>query len=294
MDLLISDVSNVSHLNPGISVAGPVIAKSSIISNKMTPATFENGITIEAWVRPANNVLNGPARIVTFSKDIYNRNFTLGQQFDVFDQRFRTSSNPGNGMNPSLSSPAGSISATPLLTHYVYTREPNGDAKIYIDGLMVKSGPIPGDLSNWNTSYEFALFNEITMDRPWKGEIYLVAIYSAVLYESDVRLNFDAGIFFGEKSIVTVAWDANTESDLAGYKIYYGKATGDYSHSIDVRLDESGRNSACGSSYDPFQAECCEYTLQLAPGTYYLGATAYDQEDNESDYSDELLVTMPR
>ena len=33
---------------------------------------------------------------------------------------------------------------------------------------------------------------------------------------------------------VGLAWDANTEPDLAGYKIYYGTASGDYSHSNDV------------------------------------------------------------
>ena len=33
---------------------------------------------------------------------------------------------------------------------------------------------------------------------------------------------------------VTLAWDANTEPDLAGYNIYYGTASGDYSDSIDV------------------------------------------------------------
>jgi hypothetical protein len=33
---------------------------------------------------------------------------------------------------------------------------------------------------------------------------------------------------------VDLAWDANTEPDLAGYKIHYGTASGDYSHSIDV------------------------------------------------------------
>ncbi len=33
---------------------------------------------------------------------------------------------------------------------------------------------------------------------------------------------------------VTLAWDANTEPDLAGYKIHYGTASADYTHSIDV------------------------------------------------------------
>ena len=73
---------------------------------------------------------------------------------------------------------------------------------------------------------------------------------------------------------VTLAWDANTEPDLAGYKIHYGTASHDYSHSIDV-------------------GDVTEYTLEdLDDGvTYYLAATAYDSENNESAYSMELVHT---
>jgi hypothetical protein len=73
---------------------------------------------------------------------------------------------------------------------------------------------------------------------------------------------------------VDLAWDANTEPDLAGYKIHYGTASGDYSHTIDV-------------------GNITTYTLTgLEEGvTYYLAATAYDDDDNESDYSDELVHT---
>jgi hypothetical protein len=50
------------------------------------------------------------------------------------------------------------------------------------------------------------------------------------------------------------------------------------------------RNPACGSPYDPFETDkCCEYTVDtvdtvdgLDPGTYYLTATAYDEDGNES------------
>ena len=75
---------------------------------------------------------------------------------------------------------------------------------------------------------------------------------------------------------VDLAWDANTEPDLAGYKIYWGTATRDYSNNVDV-----GNVTA--------------YTLTgLTEGvTYYLAATAYDSEDppNESDFSQELTHT---
>jgi fibronectin type 3 domain-containing protein len=73
---------------------------------------------------------------------------------------------------------------------------------------------------------------------------------------------------------VTLAWDANTEADLAGYKIYYGTASRDYSDSIDV-------------------GNTTQYTLaDLDDGvTYYLAATAYDAATNESAYSVELVHT---
>ena len=73
---------------------------------------------------------------------------------------------------------------------------------------------------------------------------------------------------------VDLAWDANTEPDLAGYRIHYGTASGDYSHSIDV-------------------GNTTQYTLaDLDDGvTYYLAATAYDVDNNESAYSVELVHT---
>ena len=75
---------------------------------------------------------------------------------------------------------------------------------------------------------------------------------------------------------VTVAWDANTESDLAGYIFFYGTSSGSYSNSIDV-----GNNT--------------EYTLTgLIEGTtYYFAVKAYDTSDNASDYSQELAYTVP-
>jgi fibronectin type 3 domain-containing protein len=73
---------------------------------------------------------------------------------------------------------------------------------------------------------------------------------------------------------VTLAWDANTEPDLAGYKIHYGTASGNYSVHLDV-------------------LNVTSYTVTgLTDGqTYYFAATAYDEAGNESGYSNEATYT---
>jgi len=71
---------------------------------------------------------------------------------------------------------------------------------------------------------------------------------------------------------VTLAWDANTETDLAGYKIYYGISSRSYSPAINV-------------------GKVTQYTIKgLNDNTiYYFAAKAYDNDKNESDYSVELV-----
>jgi hypothetical protein len=75
---------------------------------------------------------------------------------------------------------------------------------------------------------------------------------------------------------VDLAWDANTEPDLDGYKIYYGLASGNYGTPVDVGNVE-------------------QHTLTgLEEGkTYFLAATAYDLDGNESAFSDELVHNVP-
>ena len=74
---------------------------------------------------------------------------------------------------------------------------------------------------------------------------------------------------------VTLVWDENKETDLAGYIFYYGAASGDYSFSMDV-------------------GNTTQYTIQnLDQGvTYYFAVSAYDEGGNESDLSVELPHTI--
>lgn len=75
---------------------------------------------------------------------------------------------------------------------------------------------------------------------------------------------------------VTLAWDPNFEADVAGYKIYYGTESRDYIHVVDI-----SNHTSCTIS-------------GLVPGVvYYLAVTAYDVENNESGFSEEIAYEVP-
>src|SRR4051812_41290786 len=73
---------------------------------------------------------------------------------------------------------------------------------------------------------------------------------------------------------VTLAWDLNNESDLAGYKLYYGTTSRTYGPPINV-----GNKTT--------------YTLSgLATGTYYVAVTAYNTSGKESGFSAEVSKSL--
>lgn len=70
---------------------------------------------------------------------------------------------------------------------------------------------------------------------------------------------------------VTIGWDASTDSQVVGYKVSYGNASGNYQNTVDV-----GNNTT--------------FTLSnIAAGqSYFFAVKAYDGYGNESAFSQEL------
>lgn len=199
LNLTIDSVPNVTWLSGALRINSGTIVKSSGAGTKVFDAlTATDKITIEAWVKPANNTQTGPARIVTLSKDTSKRNFTLGQDADEYITRLRTDdgSTSSNG-TPSQDTGTGTL--TTSLTHVVFTYDSSTTArKTYIDGSVAVSdtggtGGIAGDFDNWDSSWKFALANELNNNWDWLGEFHLVAIFDRALSASEVSQNFNAG-----------------------------------------------------------------------------------------------------
>ena len=98
---------------------------------------------------------------------------------------------------------------------------------------------------------------------------------------------FFAGInnfaFAADNGTVDFSWLPNTETDLAGYKIHYGiNQNGPYDLIVDVG------NPA------PVDGRIKGNVSGLTEGvTYYFVATAYNDAELESDYSDEAVYICP-
>lgn len=74
---------------------------------------------------------------------------------------------------------------------------------------------------------------------------------------------------------VSLAWDPNTEPDLAGYKVYYGLGSRNYDRVMDVGNTTS-----------------CVVTGLEQDRTYYFAATAVNTANIESEFSDEVSAAL--
>ena len=74
---------------------------------------------------------------------------------------------------------------------------------------------------------------------------------------------------------VSLAWDPSVSANIAGYKVYLGKAPRVYDQSIPISNQTT-------------------YTVSSlrGPATFYFAVTAYDTDGNESDFSNEVSAQI--
>lgn len=88
-----------------------------------------------------------------------------------------------------------------------------------------------------------------------------------------LMLLFATSVF--AQDYIHLTWFENTESDLAGYKVYWGINSGIYSDVVDVGLQDWELFNY--NNFSKFQ-------------DYWFVVTAYDSTGNESEYSTEVLL----
>lgn len=79
---------------------------------------------------------------------------------------------------------------------------------------------------------------------------------------------------------LTIMWDANAESDLAGYRLYQSDTTGQYTYGADHAIATITARTEAVTVTD------------IADGTWYWVLTAFDTSENESGPSNEVTKTI--
>ncbi len=191
LDLYVSDPLAVTWLpGGGLQIVTPTLLNPlSAPTGIMTACQGSNALTLEAWVRPGNlNQTN--ARILTYSGNAGNRNFTLDQNTSSVTARVRSTGTDA-AANPAATS--GVVSLTGQDVHVVYAVDPIGGV-LYVDGKVESTQVNGGSFSNWDANYLLAVGNEVGPDeRPWLGTLYLLAVYCSKLDVNAVAQNYAAG-----------------------------------------------------------------------------------------------------
>ncbi len=85
-------------------------------------------------------------------------------------------------------------------------------------------------------------------------------------------------------SSVTLGWNPNPDSDLAGYRVYYGITSGQYQQARGQGID-------VGMTLTPSEPAAAISGLQVGR-TYYFSVSAYDSSGNESELAAEVRAVV--
>jgi hypothetical protein len=166
--------------------------------------------SLEMWIANANTTQEGPARIMSYSRNTNNRNFMLGQrlyQYVIRNRAFLAESN--NNGSPDMDTYDVDQDAQSTLQHIFVTYDQLAGRRIFVDGKWTEDlDPIDaGRLWNWDPAptYRFVLGNEVSNNRQWLGQIRFAAIFDRPRAPSDIKKNYEAGI--GKR--LTLAFDVS-------------------------------------------------------------------------------------
>ena len=189
LDLAVNGAVTWLSDNNGVSLDGGRIGTSASASKIIDALVASGTSSFEVWAAPANVTQVGPARLVSVGGDNSNQNLVLGQLGSDYQVRLLHTAKDAKA-RPRLQTTGGVAMAT---QHLVHTYDGNVET-LYIDGVaQPEQVTASGTYANWDASDWFNIGNEASGERPFLGEIYLVAIYDRALTPAEVLQNYSAG-----------------------------------------------------------------------------------------------------
>lgn len=288
LHLRIANTSAVKWTSEGLQIEKPVRIVSQAPAKKIYDACrATNEITLETWISPANVTQDGPARLISISKDKMTRNVTLGQGLwgddppDRYMCRLRTTLTSENGL-PAVVSPPNTAAAS--LSHVVYTRNSGGQATLYVNGQARGVLNIGGNFSNWDASMTLMLANELSDDRPWLGLFKLAAVYSRALSSAEVLHNYEAAFIVPNTLTAEFSVPAGSENGVVPHTVEFDSSTSTATAGIADYFWEFGDGQTSNQA-NPSHT-------YMAAGIFTVSLTITDKKGNTDKATRQNLVTV--
>ncbi|HEX4948950.1 MAG TPA: LamG-like jellyroll fold domain-containing protein [Blastocatellia bacterium] len=284
LDLTVGDRQAVSRVKGGLRIKSATTVESLGPATKISEAVRATGeLTIEAWIKPGENVADDLSRIVTISDGHATRNFTLAQTNGSFYAGLRTTMTDLSASNKALSGKAPTNSD---LSHLVCTRDATGQTRLYLNAVEIASRKVNGDFGNWEPGFKLALASELPKAdeaaprHTWLGDYHLVALYSRALSSEEVQQNFA----FGANTNLAPAVEAGADQvvDLPAVAQLSGSVTDDRAQADEAKVQWTKLSGPGAVTFGTPDALTTTAAFTRS-GVYTLRLTAGDDELSNSD-----------
>ncbi len=180
----------VTPVTDGLRFSGGSARTPGSSTAIIDPLLRRGALSMEAWVRSDDLEQNGPTRIVTISDGTEREQVDvhLGQERGALSVRLRASCGEFNWTTVD-----GVFTKRRRAEHLVLTYA-HGVQRIYVQGHLVDATRFDGRLAGWDRRYPLVVGNEATSNRPFLGDVSLVAIYDRALSPSEIAASAAAGV----------------------------------------------------------------------------------------------------
>ncbi|MFQ6026023.1 MAG: LamG-like jellyroll fold domain-containing protein, partial [Dehalococcoidia bacterium] len=178
----------VSVLSSGLDLGsqGAAVRSDGPATKVFDALTASGSFTLETWIA-TSSLKQSWGRILAYSQassPSWKLNFRLYQNKRAASFRMRDSTGTENYVEvPDI------FQAVDELKHYVVTFD-GSTQRMFVDGVPIGvNSDVAGSFDTWDPDYPLLIGNEPSADRPWRGKIFLVAIYDRALSGEEIQQN---------------------------------------------------------------------------------------------------------